>query len=90
MRSLLEHGGETEELAMRGLVDHDLLMLLIDGGDANAAGNHDVSASGGITHLVDALAGMKRSHFHLAGEDGGFVVVQRGKQGNMLQHFRIT
>ena len=45
VRSLLEHGGEAEELAVSGLIDHDLLMLLIDGGDANAAGNHDVGAS---------------------------------------------
>ena len=65
-------------------------MLLIDGGDANAAGDNDVSASGWIAHLVDALAGMKRFHFHLAGEDGGFVVVERGKQRNVLQHFGIT
>ncbi len=90
VRSLLQHGGEAEELAMRGLVDHDFLMLLIDGGHANAAGHHDVSASGGVTHLVDALAGMKCFHFHLAGQDGGFVVVERGKQRNVLQHFRIT
>jgi hypothetical protein len=33
---------------------------------------------------------MERLHFHLAGEDGGFVVVEGGKERDVLQHFRIT
>ena len=54
--SLLEHGGEAEEFAVGGFVDHDFLVILIDGGDAHLAGNHDVGLAAGVAHFVDALA----------------------------------
>ena len=36
MRRLIEHGGKAEELAVRRLVDDDVLVILVDGRDPTA------------------------------------------------------
>ena len=37
MRSLLEHGGETEEFAWAGFIDHNLLIIFVDRRDTSLA-----------------------------------------------------
>ena len=56
VRRLLEHRGEAEEFAVRRLVDDDLLMILVEDGDTDFAGNHDVGAAAVVADFVDALA----------------------------------
>src|SRR5689334_15749612 len=56
MRRLLQHRGETKEFAVSWLVDDHLLVILIDGRDPHASGNHDVSLSGGVAYFVNPLA----------------------------------
>ena len=84
MRSLLEHGGEAEKLALRRLVDHDFLMVLVDGRDPHRAGDQDVRSSARIADLPDALARREGLDFDLCGQHRGLVVVEQGKQGNAL------
>jgi hypothetical protein len=83
--SLFQHGGEAKELAVRGLVNNDLLTIFVDGRDADAAGHHHVGLTGLISDFVDALARSKMPHLDLTGENSGFLVIQQRKQRNMLQ-----
>src|SRR3982074_1080233 len=69
MRSLFEHGGETKKLAVTRLVDKDLLMIFIDGRNANPARDHHIGRTTRITDFVDALARSKSSHFDLTREN---------------------
>ena len=43
MRRLIEHGSETEELACRGLIHDDFLVILIYRAHPYGSGDHDVS-----------------------------------------------
>ena len=79
MGGLLEHGGEAEELAVAGGVDDDLLVVLVDDGDVDGAGDHNVGVVAGIADLVDALAGSELFDLDLSGENGGFVLIEQGK-----------
>ena len=58
---LVQHGGEAEKLAMAGLVDHNFLVVFVDRGHLNAAGQQDVCVHARIADLVDALAGQRTS-----------------------------
>ena len=40
---------------MAGLIDHHLLVIVVDGTDLHAAGQQDVSVHARIADLVDAL-----------------------------------
>ena len=57
VRGLVEHGSEAKKLSLRWLIDHDLLMLLVDGSDLNRARHHDVGALSRFSHFVNALPG---------------------------------
>ena len=65
-------------------------MILVDGGDADVAGNHDVGMSAGVADFVDALAGGEGFELDLGGEDGGFVVVEKLKERDVAQLFGIA
>ena len=80
VRGLLEHGSEAEELAVRRFVDDYFLMIVVYGGDADLAGNHDVGTAIPIADFVDALARGEFLDFYLAGQDAEFVVVEERKQ----------
>ncbi len=90
MGGLLEHGSEAEELSLRGFIDHDFLVILVDGGHPDHARDDDVGTAARIAHLVDALAGSELLDFDLAGENGGFFVVEQGKERNLSQDFGIA
>ena len=83
MRCLVEHGGETEGVAMRGGCQFDFLMIVVDGGDLHAAGEQDVSAVAVLAHLVDGLTRGEVADFDLRRENGEFVVIEKGKELNM-------
>ena len=57
----VQHGGEAEKLAVAGLVDHHFLVVLVDRGHLDAAGQHNVSVHARIADLVDTLAGQRTS-----------------------------
>jgi len=85
MGRLVEHGGESEEAAVLGLVNQDLLLVLIDGGDADAAGHEDVGLLRWVADFEDALAGGELLEVNLGGENGEFVVVEQFKEGDVFQ-----
>jgi hypothetical protein len=76
MLRLIQHGGEAEEFAVGRLVDDHFLMILIDSGDANFAGDGNVSRAARSANFVNALAGSEATYVHLAGEDGCLIVVE--------------
>ena len=90
MRGLLQHGREAEELSMRGLIDYDFLVILVDGRHPNHARDHDVGLSARIAHLIDSLPGSELPDFDLAGQYGGFFVVEQSEQRNVSQDFWIA
>jgi hypothetical protein len=90
MGRLLQHGSETEKLAVLGFVDDDLLVVLIDRRDTNRTGNHHVGLPAGVAHFVNALAWREGLEFHLAREDSSFVCVEQGEQGNMFQYLGVA
>ena len=65
-------------------------MILIDGRDADRAGNHHVGLAARFAHLVNALARGEGFEFDLAGQDRGFVCVEQREQGNVLQDLRVA
>jgi hypothetical protein len=76
MRGLLEHRSESEELSLRGLIHDDFLVVLIDGSEPYRAGDHNVSLPAWVSHFVDALPRSESFYFDLAGQNGGFFVVE--------------
>src|SRR5437868_9259074 len=90
MRSLLQHGGKTKELAATGLINYDLLLIFVDGSDAHGALDYDVRATGCIADLVNALALGKILQLDLGGQDGKFIVIHASKNRDLFQHFGIT
>jgi hypothetical protein len=86
MRSLLEHRGETEEFAWPGFIDHNFLMIFVDGRDASPAGNGDIRETH-ISGFVNALSGCVGLNVDLSGKDGDFVIVEEGEEGHGLEHF---
>jgi len=65
-------------------VDDYFLMVFVNGRDADAAGDHDVGMTLGVTDLVDAFAGSEFFEFDLAGENGGFVVIEKGEERDIF------
>ena len=90
VRRFAHHGSEAEEVAVGGLVDGDFLLVLVGGENADAAVHDDVSVAGGIAGFEDALARGEVADFDLSGENGGLVVVEQFKQGNVAEFFRVA
>ena len=90
VRRFAHHGSEAEEIAVGGLVNGDFLLVLVGGEDADAAGHDDVSVPGGIAGFEDALARGEVADFDLSGKDGGFVVVEQFKEGNVAEFFGVA
>jgi hypothetical protein len=80
VRGLVEHGGETEGIAVRGRGQLDLLVIFVDGGQLHPAGEQDVSAVPGLTHLVDGVARAELANLNLRREDGEFLVIEKRKE----------
>jgi hypothetical protein len=80
-----EHGGEAEELAVGGLGDEDLLLVFVDDGDVDGAGDEDIGGVSGVSGLVDALAGGEGAELDLGGEDVQFLVVEEGEEGDVAE-----
>jgi hypothetical protein len=76
MDGFLQHGSKTEELSLRGLIDHDFLVILVDGCYPNCPRNHDVSLATRIAHFVDSLPSGEPLDFDLAGQNASFFVVE--------------
>ena len=85
VRRLVQHRSEAEELAVAGLVDHDLLMVFVDRGDLHVAGHHDVGVFAGIADLVDALAGSERLQFDLGGQHRDLIVIEQGEERDVFE-----
>src|SRR5207245_2330070 len=79
----VEHGSKAEKLALRRLVDYDLLVVLINSCNADLSGDKNVSAPSFIADFVNSLPGGKLLHLYLAGQNGGLIVIQKGKQRNI-------
>jgi hypothetical protein len=90
MSSLLQHGREAEELSMRGLIDHDFLVVLVNGSHADHARGHDVGSSARIAQLIDSLPGSELLDLNLGGQNGGFFVVEQSEERNVSQDFWIA
>jgi hypothetical protein len=80
----LQHGSEAEELAVAGLIDQDLLVILIDGGDVHLAGHQDVGVLAGVTDLVDTLPGSEFLQLDLGGQNCEFVIVEQSKKRDVF------
>jgi hypothetical protein len=76
MRSLVQHGGKTEELAWTGFIHDDFLLVLIDGGDPHPSAHHDVGSSARVTHFVNSLVWSELPDFHLSGQHCCLFVIQ--------------
>ena len=72
-----------------GFIDDHFLLVFVDGGDADSAGDHDVGHAR-IAGLVDALARGEGFDFDLTGENGGLVVIEQGKERNAFQNFGLA
>jgi hypothetical protein len=90
MRGLVEHGGETEEASVGGLVDEDFLLIFVDGGDADVTGHEDIGAAAGFADLEDALTGRKAGELDLRSEDGELFVVEELKERDMFEFFWVA
>jgi hypothetical protein len=80
VRLLLQHGGDAEEVAVRGMVNDDDLLIFVDGGDFGATGEHNIAVLGRIAGFEDALARRELCDLNLGGEDAGFIVIEQFKK----------
>jgi hypothetical protein len=87
VRSLLQHGRKTEKLALGWLVDDHFLLIVVHGGNANLAGNHNVGVAAGVAHFINALARGEGFDLHLAAEDGEFVFIEEREQRDGAERF---
>ena len=74
---MLEHGGKAEKFAVGRFVDDDFLVVFVDSRDADAAGDHDVGMTVGVSDLVDALTWSEFLQFDLTGKDRCFIVIEK-------------
>src|SRR3954471_18293436 len=65
-------------------------MIFVDGGHTDLAGHHDVGLLRGVANFVDSLASGKSSDLDLCSQDGSLFIVEKLKQRNVSQFFRIT
>ena len=84
MGRLLQHGGEAEKLAVAGLIDQDLLVILVDGRDLHVAGQQDVGVLSRITDLIYALPWSEYSQVDLRGQNSNFISVEQGKERDVF------
>ena len=75
---------------MRGFVDYDFLVVLVDGRHLNHARDHDVGSPARIAQLIDSLPGSELPDFDLAGQYGGFFIVEQSEERNVSQDFWIA
>ena len=68
----------------------NFLLVFVDGGDAGASRGDNISASGFVADLEDALPCRKLPQVHLRSKDAELVIVEVGKQRYIAQHCRIT
>jgi hypothetical protein len=90
VRSLIEHGGEAEDAAVAGLIDEYLLVILVNGRDAHAAGYHHVCRARWLADFEDALTRCELAHVDLRCEDGQFIVIEKFKEGDVFEFLRIA
>ena len=90
MNGFLQHGSKAEELSLRGLIDHDFLVVLIDGRHPDHARDDNIGASARIAHLVNTLPGGELLDFDLPSQHGRFFVVEQRKERNLSQDFWIA
>jgi hypothetical protein len=69
------------------LVDHHLLVILIERGHADRAGEHDVGALRGIGDLVDALPCRELPQLEQRAQQTKLFIVQKPKQRHVSQFF---
>jgi hypothetical protein len=79
MRSLVQHGSKAEKLSAGWFVNQHFLLIFVHYGDANRAGQKDVSLTAGIAGFVNALAGGEMLQLNLAGKHRRFIFIQQGK-----------
>jgi hypothetical protein len=87
---IFQHRSETEEIAVTGFIDEDLLMALVHGGHLDLAGYHDVGVFAGFSNLVDSLTWSESLDLHLRGENSHLVVVEQRKEWNLSQVFCLA
>src|ERR1700678_3797858 len=85
MRGLLQHGREAEEFAVHRLLHQHLLLVFVDGGDVDCAGEENVGSVAGLAEFVDALARGEIAQFDLRGEYAELVVVEQREEGNVAE-----
>src|SRR5690349_20107404 len=90
MWRLIQHRSEAEKLALLRLGDHYLLLIFVNGGEANLARDHDVSPAARIAHLINALARSEVLDLNLSGQDCQLLVIEQGKERNFPQCLRVT
>jgi len=90
MGCLVEHRGKSEDATMRGLVDEDLLLVVIDGGDTDAAGHHYVGLFRWVAYFEDALPWGELLKVDLCGENGEFIVIQEFEKGDVFELFWVA
>ena len=76
VRRLRQHGGEAEKLAVPGLIDDDLLLILVNGRNLHRARQQNVGVLAGIANLVDALPRSEDFEIDLRGQHGSFIIVE--------------
>src|SRR5579872_1046235 len=90
MRSLLQHRRKSKELSVRRFVDHDFLLILVDGRDPHPARHHHIRLPAGVADLVNALPRRERFQPHLPRQHRRLFFIQQRKQWNVLQYLRIA
>jgi hypothetical protein len=65
MCRLLEHRGESEELARRRLIYYDLLVILVHGRDMHVSAQENIGLTTHLLLLIYALARSKGFELHL-------------------------
>ena len=76
MRGLVHHRGKAEELACGGLVNQDLLMIVIENGDADGPGDQEVRPFSGVANFIDSLMRSEFSALYLSGENSSLLVIE--------------
>src|SRR5262245_15089843 len=87
---LFEQRRKPKEVALAGLIEYDLLPVLVHGKYPDLAGDHDIGAGAEVADLVDALPRHEPRELDLAREHRELFVVEQGKQRNLSQNLGIA
>ena len=87
---LLQHRSKAEEVAMDGLVDQDLLLILVGYGHVYLAGHDDVAVARRVAGFEDALARCEPRNLYLRCKYLRFVIVEKLEERYVPQFLRIT